>query len=262
MAEEYTPNLNLLKPDVGGSTDTWGDSLNGDMDILDALFDTGPLLARESGGTGTDLSLTGGSGHVLKQVTLDGPITSGKVSPTDLASVVPLSMGGTGAATQAAAANAVLPSQASNSGKLLATDGSNVSWSNNATLTRVKETTTVSATAATGTVNFDVVTQPVLYYTTNAAANWTLNVRGDGSTSLDSLMSAGQSITVTFAVTNGSTGYKHSAMTIDGSSVTPKWLGGTAPATGNANSVDMYCFTIVKTGAATFTVFGAFNKFA
>jgi len=126
----------------------------------------------------------------------------------------------------------------------------------------IAEPATVSATAATGTINFDVTTQSVLYYTSNASANWTLNVRGNSSTSLNTLMSVGDILTVTFLVTQGSTAYYNSAFQIDGSSVTPKWQQGTAPAAGNASSIDAYVYSIVKTASATFTVFASQTKFA
>jgi hypothetical protein len=126
----------------------------------------------------------------------------------------------------------------------------------------IAEVATVSATAATGTVNFDVTTQSVLYYTTSASGNWTLNVRGNSGTSLNTMMSTGQSITIAFLVTNGATAYYQTGFTIDGTSVTPKWQGGTAPAAGDASSVDIYTFSIVKTGSAAYTVFGTVTKFA
>lgn len=124
------------------------------------------------------------------------------------------------------------------------------------------EVTTISATAATGTINYDVTTQSVLYYTTSASANWTVNVRANSSTSLDTLMSTGQAITVVFLVTQGSTAYYNNAFTIDGSSVTPKYQGGTAWTSGNASGIDAYSYTIVKTGNAAFTVFAAQTRFA
>jgi len=120
-----------------------------------------------------------------------------------------------------------------------------------------EERTTVSATAATGTVNFDTLTQGVLYYTTNASANWTLNVRGDSGTTLNSSLVTGDSITIAFLVTQGSTAYYNSAFTIDGNSVTPKYTGGTSPSAGNASSIDAYTYTIIKTASATFTVLAA-----
>ena len=123
------------------------------------------------------------------------------------------------------------------------------------------ETTTISATAATGTINYDVTTQSVLYYTSNASANWTVNFRGSSGTSLNTLMSTGQAITVAFLVTQGATAYYNNAVTIDGNSVTPKYQGGTAWAAGNASSIDIYTYTIVKTGSAAFTVFASQTQF-
>ena len=127
---------------------------------------------------------------------------------------------------------------------------------------QVAEKATVSATAATGTVNFDVTTQSVLYYTTNASANWTINIRGDGTNSMNSIMDIGESVTIAHLVTQGGTGYYNTTVQVDGSSVTPEWQGGSAPSGGNANSVDSYAYTVIKTADATFTVFAAQTQFA
>lgn len=126
----------------------------------------------------------------------------------------------------------------------------------------VLEGATVSATAATGTINYDVTTQAVLYYTSNASANWTVNFRASSGTSLNTLMATGESLTVAFFVTQGATAYYNNVVQIDGSSVTPKYQGGTAWSAGNASSIDAYTYTIIKTGSATFTVFAAQTKFA
>lgn len=134
----------------------------------------------------------------------------------------------------------------------------------NKVLLTPEERATVSATAATGTVNFDLVTQGVLYYTTNASANFTLNFRGNSGTTLNSILAVGDSVSAVFLNTNGATAYYANAFQIDGSSVTPKWSGGTAPAAGNASSIDAYSFTIIKTAATpTYTVLaGGATKFA
>ena len=124
------------------------------------------------------------------------------------------------------------------------------------------ETATVSATAATGTINYDITTQSVLYYTTNASGNFTVNFRGSSGTSLNTIMATGESMSVTFLVTNGATAYYNSAVQVDGSSVTPKWQGGTAPTSGNASSIDSYTYVLLKTASATFTVLAAQTKFA
>ncbi len=99
-------------------------------------------------------------------------------------------------------------------------------------------------------------------FTTDASANWTLNVRGDGSNSLDSIMDTGESITVAHIVSQGGTAYYNSAVQIDGSSVTPEWQGGTAPTEGNASSLDTYTYTIIKTASATFTVLAGLAQYA
>jgi len=125
-----------------------------------------------------------------------------------------------------------------------------------------EERLTVSATAAATTVQFDTNTQGVLYYTSNATANWTLNVRGDSGTTLNSLLTTGDSITIVFLVTQGATAYYGSALTIDGNAVTPKYITGTAFSAGNASSIDSYVYTIIKTGSATFTVLASQTKFA
>ena len=127
---------------------------------------------------------------------------------------------------------------------------------------QVAEKVTTEATAATGTVNYDVITQAVWNFTTDASANWTLNVRGDGSNSLDSIMDTGESITVAHIVSQGATAYYNSAFEIDGSAVTPEWQGGSAPTGGNASSLDTYTYTIIKTASATFTVLASQTQFA
>jgi len=126
----------------------------------------------------------------------------------------------------------------------------------------VLEGATVSATAATGTINYDVTTQAVLYYTSNASANWTVNFRGSSGTSLNTLMATNESLTVAFLVTQGATAYYNSSVQIDGttSGVTMRWLGG-APTAGNASGIDSYRYLIIKTGSATYTVLASVTQF-
>jgi len=127
-----------------------------------------------------------------------------------------------------------------------------------------EEVITVAATAATGTINVDLATSAIHYYTANSSADWTFNFRGNGSTTLNSMLNVGGTISVAFMITNGATPYKPAATSVqvDGVTVTPKWNGGTAPSTGNANSIDVYTFTIIKTASATYTVLGTQSKFA
>jgi hypothetical protein len=126
----------------------------------------------------------------------------------------------------------------------------------------ILEGATVSATASTGVINYDVATQSVLYYTTDATGNFTLNFRGSSTTTLNNLLANGESVSITFLCTNGASAYYNSVVTIDGTTVIPKWQGGQAPTIGNPNAVDIYNMVIVKTATNTYTVFGSLTKFA
>ena len=117
----------------------------------------------------------------------------------------------------------------------------------------------IVASAATGTIPIDIITAGVWYYTSNATANHTLNFRGNGSNTLNSILTTGDSVTVSWLNTNGSTAYYPNVYQVDGttSGVTVNWSGGVAPAAGNASSIDAYSFTIVKTANATFRILAA-----
>lgn len=133
---------------------------------------------------------------------------------------------------------------------------------NGAIMDRTEENWNIVVAAATGTVNLDVLTSSIWYYTSNATANHTINVRGDGSTTLNSLVAVGDSITVVWANTNGTTAYYPTTFQVDGSTITPKWQGGTAPSQGNASSIDVYSYNIVKTAATpSYTVFASQTQF-
>ena len=134
----------------------------------------------------------------------------------------------------------------------------------NGTLTSPKETIEIVAAGSTGTINVDTLTASVEYYTGAATANWTLNVRGSGAATLNSTMAVGEQISIVYLNTNTGTAYYPTAFTIDSTAVgvTLKWLGGTAPSSGNINSIDSYVYTIIKTAASTYTVLASQNKFA
>lgn len=189
----------------------------------------------------------------------NGDITSLNGLTTALA----IAYGGTGATTAGAALAALGAIGVSNANTFTARQTLNGSSTDvGLKLKNAVEAVAISATAATGTITYDVLTQSNLWYTTNASGNWTLNLRGDGSTSLNTLLAVGESITVVFQVTNGATAYYQTALQIDGNSVTPTWQGGAAPAAGNASSVDAYTFSVIKTGVATFAVRASLSRFA
>jgi hypothetical protein len=145
-------------------------------------------------------------------------------------------------------------------GQSLVTTG--LSVAGNITSHAILETANITATAPPAPTNFDIFTSAVQYYTANATANVTLNFRGNATTTANTLLAVGQSTTVALLWTNGATAYYANVYQIDGSNVTPKWQGGTAVTAGNANAVDVYAFTLIKTAANTYTVLGSQTKFA
>ena len=117
-------------------------------------------------------------------------------------------------------------------------------------------------TSTTGTIDFDCITQAIENYTADQTANRTINFRGDSSTTLDSVMAVDESITSTIIMSQGATAYYLNAYQVDGTAVTPKWSGGSAPSAGNASGLDVYTFTIIKTASATFTVLASLTQYA
>lgn len=283
-------NTPSVKLDVAGATSITGavtvtgdSSLNGAVVINDAGADKD---FRVEGDTDANLLFTDASADAV------GVGTATPGSKLDVKGTLRLSGSSSGyvgiaPASAAGSTTYTLPSADGSSGNALVTNGSGVlSWaaagisaSSANTFTALQtfsgstsvlamalknaaELATVSATAATGTINYDITTQSVLYYTTNASGNFTINFRASSGTSLNTAMATGDSVTVAFLNTNGGTAYYNSAVQVDGSSVTPKWQGGTAPSSGNASSIDVYVYTIVKTGSATFTVAASQTRFA
>ena len=124
-----------------------------------------------------------------------------------------------------------------------------------------KEKVTITASAPAATTNFDVATQTTQTYTSNATTNFTVNVRGNSTTTLDSLMSVGDSVTISLFVACGTTAYYATAFTIDSTSVTPKWQGFT-PTGGYVSSTNVYTANIIKTATNTFSVLASLTGFA
>ena len=257
---------------VSGSGDTFTFSTTDKGDQL--VFATGndvtnPDIYTLGFGSGDgDVTLTGT--QTLTNKTLTSPAIGTKISDTNGNELINLTATGS-AVNETTLANAAT----GNAPNLSATgDDTNIdlnlspkgygraTFNGQGKIQSVAEKVTTEATAATGTINYDVLTQAVWNFSSDAGANWTLNIRGDGSTSLDSIMDTGESITIAHIVKQGSTPYYNSAVTIDGSAVTPEWQGGSAPSAGNASSLDVYAYTIIKTGSATFTVLASQSQFA
>jgi hypothetical protein len=143
--------------------------------------------------------------------------------------------------------------------KTLTSPAINTGTVSNSILVGPEERWNIVAAAASSTIAIDALTSGVWYYTSNATANHTLNFRGSSSTSMNTILSIGDSVTILWLNTNGGTAYYPNVYQVDGttSGVTVNWSGGTAPTAGNASGIDVYSFTIVKTANATFRVLAA-----
>ncbi len=126
----------------------------------------------------------------------------------------------------------------------------------------VEEDVNIVASAATGTINFDVSTASVWYYTSNAGANHTINFRHSATTSLNDTLATGDAITLVFLNTNGATAYYPNLITVDGATSGVSIKVPAAISSGNASSIDAYSFTLIKTAATSYTVLETQTKFA
>jgi hypothetical protein len=287
--------------------------------------------------TGTLAIVNGGTGQTTQQAAINalvGAQTNNRVLrsdgtnstlsqvvlTTDVTGTLPVANGGTGVTASTGSGNVVLSTSPTLVTPTLTTPTLNFPTLNNFTLgtygniKTLFETATITASAPSATTNFDIATQAVQFYTSNASTNFTFNVRGSATSTvtagsfvvntiytiasigttdftligaasntigviftatgvgagsgtattgtLNSILAVGQSVTCSLLVTNGGTAYYPSTIQVDGSTVTPKWQTGIAPTAGNANSVDVYTFAIVKTANLTYTVLAAQVKFA
>ena len=206
------------------------------------------VLVKTSAGTGVTVP-TGKTMWVYNNGTNVVDVTT-HISSLTLASALPVASGGTGGNTAATARSALSAAQS----------GTNTDITSLQPLAYAIENATVVGSGLSGTLTIDAITQSVLYYTSNASANWTVNVRGNSGTTINSLLSTGQAITIAVFAAIGTTGYYNNIFQVDGVTVTPKWQN-SAPVAGNTSSTDAYTYTIVKTGSATYTVFASLTKF-
>ena len=118
------------------------------------------------------------------------------------------------------------------------------------------ERANVVVAAPPATTNLDLITAPIIYFTSNSTQNITANIRGNATTTLNSMLAIGQSSTFVIFMPNA-TAYYVNTVKIDNTTVTPFWQGGSTLTGGNANSVDIYTFAVLKTADATFRVFAS-----
>jgi hypothetical protein len=129
-------------------------------------------------------------------------------------------------------------------------------------LTNVAEAAYINTSAIGATATFNLSNGSVQYYTSNSTANTSLNITWSPTTTLNTAMNVGDSVSIALLYTNGTTGYYPNVCQIDGVTVSPKWQANSAPTIGNASSVDMYGYTIIKTAATpTYSVFASQTQF-
>ena len=133
---------------------------------------------------------------------------------------------------------------------------------NNATIENIQEPANITATAANATINIDILSNVVVYCTANATGNFTVNFRGNAGTTFNNAVPANVSVSASLVTAQGATAYYNSLVQVDGATVTPKWQGGTAPTSGNANSTDTYVYVVMKSAANTYTILATQTKFA
>ena len=221
---------------------------------------TSPSDANADGG---GISLNGSTTKSLNWVDATDSWTSSE--HLNLASTKEFKIAGTSVLTASAVLGKAVPT-----GDIVGTSDSQTLASktltspvlNDALLKSPEERMNIVASAATGTINFDVTTSTIWYYTSNATANHTLNFRYSSGETLNSVLTTGDAITVVWLNTNGATPYYPNVIQVDGSTITPKFQNATAFSAGNASSIDAYSFTIIKTASATFTVLASQTKFA
>ena len=122
------------------------------------------------------------------------------------------------------------------------------------------ENANIIASSPPVTTDINVISGAIQYWTGNATSNVVANIRGDATTSLNSLLAVGQSSTIAFMLPQA-TAYFINFVKVDNANVTPVWQGGANVAVGNANSVDLYTLTVIKTAAATFRVFASQTRY-
>lgn len=165
-----------------------------------------------------------------------------------------------GAADSAAADGAGITIDGASVNFQYSDSGKHMSLDTGLKVEEVKEKVNTS-TSTTSAITIEALDGGVWYFTANQTANRTINFRGNTSTTLDSIMAVGESMTFAVLMTQGSTAYYLNGFSVDGSSVTPKWQNAEAPTSGNASGIDAYTFNIIKTAAATFTVLATQTQF-
>jgi hypothetical protein len=226
-------------------------------------------LTQVSSGLISSVANTAISGNIISsQITsvantqITGLMTASQIASvanTQITGIISTSNGGTGTSSWTAGTNYVAPGTSTTFTALQTFNGT---LSNEAIkLLNAAESANIVAAAPASTQTIYVANGAVVLFTSNSASNWTANVTFSTTTSLNTAMSVGDSVTVAMLTSQGGTAYYPTALNIDGSAVSPKWQGGSSPSSGNINGIDAYIYSIIKTASATYTVLASQTQF-
>jgi hypothetical protein len=276
MPTTYSPSLRLALLGNGENSGTWGQLTNTNLGTLLEQSITGVTTVSLSAGNVTLTSFNGVSDQSRNavivvtgtQVTTNNVIipNASKTYLVNNTSSFQIGVQASGGSTYicpvGTVSNVYCDGAGNVAGASVVVSSPTYQTLTNPLITGIRETITISATAATGSISFYTLNQAILYYTTNASGNWNINFTGNAVTTLNSLMSVGQSFTATFMATQGSPAYYNNGVYVDGTLVTAKWQNGITPTAGSVNGVNVYTYAIIKTGAGAFAVFGSTTQFA
>ena len=136
---------------------------------------------------------------------------------------------------------------------LTITNDSAFKFSNSSLTEKVK----ITAGKLSDNQNINLDNGMVHYFTTQETTTSTPNITA--SAGINTIMSTGDTMTVTLITTAAEAGYS-AQLTIEGAATTENWIGGEVPAAGGTSGVDIYSYTIIKTGSAAYTVIGNLSK--
>lgn len=271
---------------VGGNLTVSGDSkFSGTLSVAETLGVSGITTLGSDLNVSGDISVTG-SGTFAAEVDFLGPVNvSGNVAlGRDLSVSGDISV--TGSGTFAAEVDFLGPINVSG----VAAFGSNVSVSGTLSVTRsgtfatevdfggpitvsgiadinntlyvneaVELVNVLTSTPASGTINIDFLNGGVVYYGT-ATSNFSLNVRGNATTTLNTVLATGEAAGMTVLIPQGGTsGYAQTNILIDGVTGVPLWQGGSG--TFSVSGIDVIGLEIIKVGSGSYTILESVTKF-
>ena len=113
----------------------------------------------------------------------------------------------------------------------------------------IENTTLVNTVGRVGsgtTIDLDLDSSSIYYFTQEAVGNWTVNFRANVGLALTNFLTVGDSLTVAMNTKQGSTAYYNNVVKIDGRQISPRYYGSLTINSGNPNSLDLYTYVIIR----------------